>query len=82
MSDAVVRSTHRWAKKNQPIPSWVMQIQNATERREKIEMQKKYGSPNVFGQFSAHVTVAYDTQDNASSVWNSKQVSNDVEVIS
>ena len=43
----------------QPAPGWVNSLPEP-ERTEKLNDIKKYGSPNVFGQFAPHVTLAWD----------------------
>lgn len=67
-SDAVVNACWRYAKANQPIPVWVLQLPQK-EREAKIAMIRKYGSPNVFSQFEPHVTVAFDQDDDLARVY-------------
>ncbi len=68
LSDAVVRATYQFAKANQTVPSWVYSLPPA-ERKAKIDMVRRYGSPNVFAQFEPHLTVAYDTADNLTQIY-------------
>ena len=70
LSDTVVQATYHLATPNQPIPAWINSLPPA-EKAAKIAMIRKYGSPNVFSQFQPHVTVAYDTTDNLTSIYNS-----------
>jgi hypothetical protein len=51
LSDLVVNATCEFAVPNQPIPGWVINIQDPIVREEKEEYVRKYGSPNVFHQF-------------------------------
>ena len=63
MSDSVVTALAPYRVLNQTLPSWVPQLQNATERAEKERLFKLYGSPNVFSQFQPHITLAFDAQN-------------------
>lgn len=65
LSDAVVNATHMYAKANQSVPEWVRSLPEP-ERSEKIAMVEQYGSPNVFSQFMAHVSIGFGS--NASAV--------------
>eukprot|EP01112_Ceratiomyxa_fruticulosa_P008017 TRINITY_DN2079_c0_g2_i1.p1 TRINITY_DN2079_c0_g2~~TRINITY_DN2079_c0_g2_i1.p1 ORF type:complete len:271 (+),score=53.60 TRINITY_DN2079_c0_g2_i1:70-813(+) len=67
MSDLIVNATYLFITPNQTVPSWVYSLPEP-ERSEKIEMVKKYGSPNVFSQFQPHVTIAYDDVDTDPSI--------------
>eukprot|EP01028_Stygiella_incarcerata_P004195 TRINITY_DN1892_c0_g1_i1.p1 TRINITY_DN1892_c0_g1~~TRINITY_DN1892_c0_g1_i1.p1 ORF type:complete len:195 (+),score=32.33 TRINITY_DN1892_c0_g1_i1:331-915(+) len=60
LSDLVVNATCAFAVPNQPIPSWVLDIQDPIVRQEKEEYVRKFGSPNVFRQFQPHITIAGD----------------------
>lgn len=61
-SDLLVKALSQFIVPNQPIPDWVLQLPEPM-RSEKIEYIQKYGSPNVFTQFQAHVTLAWDHQE-------------------
>jgi len=63
MSDAIVNATHGLITPNQPIPDWVAQLPDSPQKAHKIDLVQKFGSPNVFDQFSPHVTLAYDSYD-------------------
>mgnify|MGYP006146914219 CR=1 FL=1 len=64
-SDTVVKGTYQLAVPNQTVPSWVYSLPEPT-RSEKIALVRKYGSPNVLGQFQPHVTIGW--AQNASAV--------------
>lgn len=57
-SDLLVNTTHQFSRPNQTAPSWVNTLPEP-ERSEKLRLIKEYGSPNVFSQFSPHVTLAW-----------------------
>lgn len=57
-SDGVVNATYHLAAPNQSVPSWVYSLPEP-ERGEKIADIHTYGSPNVFDQFQAHVTIGW-----------------------
>lgn len=61
-SDLLVDALHAYIVPDQPIPDWVLALPEPM-KSEKIAMIKKYGSPNVFDQFQAHVTLAWDDQE-------------------
>ena len=58
LSDTVVNATYGLAQPNQTVPSWVAGLPEP-ERDEKTALVRRYGSPNVFGQFQPHVTVGW-----------------------
>jgi hypothetical protein len=62
LSNNVVELLHADIVPNQPIPDWVLALPEPM-RSEKINMIKQYGSPNVFSQFQAHVTLAWDNKE-------------------
>ena len=64
-SDVLVTATHRFAQPGQPAPAWVLELPEP-ERSEKLRDIALYGSPNVFSQFSPHISVAWSP--NASAV--------------
>lgn len=59
ISDTVVNVTSKYIVPDQPIPGWVEDL-SEPERSIKEVLIKEYGSPNVYSQFSPHVTVGYD----------------------
>jgi len=61
-SDELVDELYHYIVPNQQIPDWVLALPEPS-RSEKIAMIKKYGSPNVYNQFQAHVTLAWDDQE-------------------
>ena len=63
LSDALVNNLHAYRTLNQTIPSWIYDLPNEEERKYKIELIDKYGSPNVFEQFQPHVTVGFSDDD-------------------
>jgi hypothetical protein len=63
-SDLIVNATHQLSQPNQSVPSWVYNLPEP-ERREKIELVRRYGSPNVFAGFDPHVTLAWSNDTNA-----------------
>lgn len=63
-SDFIVNITHSLSAPNQSAPSWVHSLPEP-ERSEKLRDIAIYGSPNVFGQFAPHVTVAWSQDANA-----------------
>lgn len=67
LGDTLVNSTSGMIDKHarERIPSWVLDLPDHIRQR-KIDMIRKYGSPNVFDEFDPHVTVAHDniTPDN------------------
>ena len=58
-SDVIVNSTCRLIEPDQPVPDWVNALPEGPTKREKIAFVKRYGSPNVFSQFQAHVTIGW-----------------------
>eukprot|EP01133_Synstelium_polycarpum_P007285 gene7285-8467_t len=68
MSDLVVNTTYQYIIPNQPIPDWVNELPEPL-RDEKIAMIQKYGSPNCFSQFVPHITLAWDSVDNLTAVF-------------
>jgi hypothetical protein len=69
MSNSMVAALYRFITPNQPIPDWVLQLPEPM-RSEKITLIKTYGSPNVFSQFQAHVTLAWDDKENMGPAFN------------
>jgi len=65
ISDAIVNATYMYATPGQAIPEWVKKLPEPV-RTQKEEMIRRYGSPNVFSQFSPHVTLGYDCGDEMS----------------
>lgn len=63
-SDLIVNYTHWMATPDQPVPDWVAGLPPA-ERAAKAAMVKRYGSPNVFSQFQAHVSLGWGTDATA-----------------
>ncbi len=59
LSDTIVESTMDFIEPHQPVPEWVYNLPDPA-RSKKIAYVEKYGSPNVFDQFDAHITVGYD----------------------
>lgn len=59
LSDDVVRALNVYIKRPQEIPDWVNKLP-LLKRLRKIWLIRKYGSPNVFGEYDTHVTVGYD----------------------
>jgi hypothetical protein len=59
ISNAVVNATNDLIVPNQPVPDWVWTLPPAVAN-EKARYVKMYGSPNVFDQFSPHVTLGTD----------------------
>jgi hypothetical protein len=55
MSNSIVLATSPYILPNQTIPDWVKSLPEPI-RSEKEAFIKKYGSPNVFSQFSPHVS--------------------------
>lgn len=64
-SDVVVNGTHALSQPGQPVPPWVYSLPEP-QRSEKIALVKRFGSPNIFGSFEAHVTLGWAA--NASAV--------------
>ena len=63
-SDAIVNATHKFSQPNQTTPAWVNSLPEP-ERSEKLRLIQEYGSPNVFGQFAPHVTLAWSADGTA-----------------
>jgi 2'-5' RNA ligase len=59
LSNDIVTALQPYVKRPQEIPAWVYNLPLFTQWR-KIWYIKKYGSPNVFGDYTPHVTVGYD----------------------
>ena len=57
-SDVVVNATNQYSLPNQTAPDWVYSLPEP-ERSEKLRYIALYGSPNVFSQFSPHVSLAW-----------------------
>ena len=62
LSDILTTVLSNYIVPDQPIPDWVLELPEPV-RSQKIAMIRKYGSPNVFDQFDAHVTLAWDNQE-------------------
>lgn len=62
LSNTFVSALRPYITPNQPIPDWVLTLPEPL-RTEKINMIKRYGSPNVYDQFQPHVTLAWDNQE-------------------
>eukprot|EP00697_Spironema_sp_BW2_P006572 gnl/Spiro4/2018_TR971_c0_g1_i1.p2 gnl/Spiro4/2018_TR971_c0_g1~~gnl/Spiro4/2018_TR971_c0_g1_i1.p2 ORF type:complete len:247 (+),score=49.62 gnl/Spiro4/2018_TR971_c0_g1_i1:38-742(+) len=60
MSDTVVNKTHDLIIPNVPVPDWVNNLPEP-ERTKRINMVHEYGSPGVFDEFEAHVTLGVVT---------------------
>lgn len=62
MSDIIVEklSSYITFEARNQIPDWVNELPHPL-KDQKINMIKKYGSPNVFKLFDPHVTLAYDS---------------------
>lgn len=65
LSDKIVNRTMSFVHFPSPIPDWVQSISDPIERKQKIDLIEKYGSPNVFQGFTPHVTVSYNEESNA-----------------
>lgn len=63
-SDAVVNATHRLAAPNQSVPEWVYALPEPA-RSAKIADVRRFGSPNVFDQFRAHVSVGWASDESS-----------------
>mmetsp|Transcript_8582 Transcript_8582/g.13406 ORF Transcript_8582/g.13406 Transcript_8582/m.13406 type:complete len:259 (-) Transcript_8582:231-1007(-) len=59
LSNDIVRALQGYLKRPQEIPEWVNKLP-LLKRLRKIWLIKKYGSPNVFGEYVPHITVGYD----------------------
>jgi 2'-5' RNA ligase len=59
LSNDIVTALQPYVKRPQEIPPWVYNLPLFAQWR-KIWYIKKYGSPNVFGDYTPHVTVGYD----------------------
>lgn len=59
LSNDIVRALKGYIKEPQEIPDWVNKLP-LLKRLRKIWLIKKYGSPNVFGEYEPHITVGYD----------------------
>mmetsp|Transcript_15171 Transcript_15171/g.25195 ORF Transcript_15171/g.25195 Transcript_15171/m.25195 type:complete len:260 (-) Transcript_15171:132-911(-) len=59
LSNDIVRALQPYVKRPQAIPDWIYNLPLVAQWR-KIWYIKKYGSPNVFGDYAPHVTVGYD----------------------
>jgi len=61
MSDRIVQKISLYIsdEAKTKVPDWINLLPEAL-KSEKIRMIHEYGSPNVFSQFSPHVTLAYD----------------------
>jgi hypothetical protein len=57
-SDSIVNVSYHLAEPDQPVPDWVNTLPEK-ERNEKIRLNRLFGSPNVFSQFKAHVTIGW-----------------------
>ena len=57
-SDAIVNATHSLAVPNQTAPAWVNDLPEP-ERSAKLKLVAEFGSPNVFGEFDPHVSLAW-----------------------
>ena len=69
LSSQIVRALQPYITLPQPIPDWVKDLP-LLPRLRKMYLIEKFGSPNVFGGYDAHVTVGYDevTQPDARKV--------------
>lgn len=57
MSDVIVARTHHLALPNQTAPAWLLLLPEP-QRSRKMDMLNRFGSPNVFGEYDAHITLA------------------------
>lgn len=59
LSDEIVDATSRYIRRPPTIPDWIWNLPEP-QRSRKLDMIRKYGSPNVYEEFDPHVTVGYD----------------------
>ena len=59
LSDSIVDELNKFIKRPPTIPDWVWTLPEP-QRSRKLEMIRRYGSPNVYSEFQPHVTVGYD----------------------
>ena len=59
LSDSIVDGLNKFIKRPPTIPDWVWTLPEP-QRSRKLEMIRRYGSPNVYSEFQPHVTVGYD----------------------
>ena len=59
LSDSIVDELNQFIKRPPTIPDWVWTLPEP-QRSRKLEMIRRYGSPNVYSEFQPHVTVGFD----------------------
>ena len=60
LSDSIVDELSRFIKRPPTIPDWVWTLPEP-QRSRKLDMIRRYGSPNVYSEFQPHATVGFDT---------------------
>mmetsp|Transcript_26599 Transcript_26599/g.57718 ORF Transcript_26599/g.57718 Transcript_26599/m.57718 type:complete len:264 (+) Transcript_26599:101-892(+) len=62
VSDEIVDATYKFIKRPPTIPDWIWSLPEP-QRSRKLNMIKRYGSPNVYEEFEPHITAGYDVSN-------------------